>query len=204
MTRQKIQQNNKLIWIIIILLVILAGFLIYLKYKPKEKLIEVEQEEEKSAAIYCLMDNSFQNASTTETTREKIIKQCVHISDKGVVLREAMLITGGPFLVIYNQNNQNLIIGQEAIKPRVLEFIAKIKNNFAKLKPENFPALSEFSLISSIADDVEILTVDNWKIYLDASRDADKQLELLFATFKQKGPPKEYIDLRIEGKIYLK
>lgn len=219
---QKKDKKNNYTWLIISL-IILAIFLLCLKLSPfekgglggifktfwnekirHEKQAEIKQEEVKSAAIYCLLDGSFKNSSSTEAVQEKIIKQCFHISEQGIILREAMLITGGPFLVIYGGNQNNLTIGQEVMKPQTLEFIAKIKNNFEKLKPENFPALSEFSLISPISNDIEILTANNWKIYMDASRDTDKQLEILFAAFKQKGEPKEYIDLRIEGKIYFK
>lgn len=209
------QKNKKKYnWLILFAILILAIFIIIIfrqiiVNRNNQEKEEVKKEESPSVAVYCLIDPPQENASTTkDVVEEKTIRQCFHINKDGVILREAMIVSGGPFLVIYGpprvDERMRVEAGGEAVKAQILNFLITIKTDFEKLKPENFPALLEFSLISRAANDVEILTADNWKIYLDASRDADKQLEILFAAIRQKGKPSEYIDLRIEGKIYYK
>jgi len=80
----------------------------------------------------------------------------------------------------------------------VINFITQVKQ---KINLE----VTSLTVISPIADDLEVLTAkEGWKIYLDATRDADKQLDILKKLLAQGIKPKEYIDLRIENRVFYK
>lgn len=181
---------------------------------------EQKIEEPKSVAIYCpikeSLDTTDQTIKTRETVsttseavttvtireqnlpgREEKVERCFHLDEAGVIFKEAPIISGGPFLVIYDKIKQNLKLNEQAVKPEVLKFILQIKQKIHL-------NLANFMIISPISDDIEVLTAEGWKIYFDASKDADKQLEILDKILTQKNKPAEYVDLRLENKVYFK
>jgi len=205
------------LWIfIILLLIITAVYFLYQKeivsfwdgLKKVEKKVETpRQEEPKSTAIYCLIDQSVKQSQVGTSTpidlaqaKSPTIKQCFSIDENGVIFRESPFLSGGPFLLIYDSSKQDAKIGELAIRPTVLRFISQLKNSELN-KKVNF---TNFVLISPISDDVEAITATGWKIFFDTSKNVDKQLGILSDILKAKGAPKEYIDLRLENKVYFK
>ncbi len=223
-------KNNKTPWGLITLLLLLTAGLFFVfrqrigpLFHPQKQSSqsEIKSEEKKSVAIYCpIKESSFatdqavktkETISTTSeavttvtiqeqnlTGREEKVDKCFHLDEMGVIFKEAPLISGGPFLVIYDRSKQDRKIGDQVFKPAVINFITQVKQ---KINLE----VASLTIISPIADDLEILTAkEGWKIYLDATRDADKQLDILKKLLAQGITPKEYVDLRIENRVFYK
>lgn len=231
--RLKSKKGNK-IFFILLFLILAAAVVFYISeknghdffalFKISQKQEAQKEKEYKSVAIYCqvhelsgpeapLEAQAWTSNGATSTTKnflikeEQIVDRCVHIDESGVAFKEAPIISGGPFLVIYDKTKQDIVINNQAIKPEVLKFILQIKQKTHFYPTGDHPqgeSLVNFTIISPISNDIEVLTSEGWKIYFDASREADKQSEILNKILVQKNKPTEYVDLRLENKAYFK
>lgn len=143
-----------------------------------------------------------ENASSTNREfsleEEQIVRSCFYLDEKGVVVKEAPVISGGNFLVIYDRGSREIKISDQALNPEILKFIVRAKDK-TNLDFQNFTIISEASA------DLEALTTEGWKIFFDVQKDFQKQLDILNDLLRQqKVKPKEYLDLRIENRVYYK
>jgi len=216
--KNKAFRNLRYIYILFFIAILIAGGFIFLKidnfkifnslktkFLNNKQIVEQNQPEEKSVAIYCLV-NKFEatkpeNIATSTAVvleEDRIIDRCFNINENGAAFKESPIISGGPFLVIYGLMSHNETkVGEQAIKQNVLNFISQLKKDLELV-------VQEFRIISFVGDDIEVLVFANWKIYFDASADFQQQLQNFKAILAKKGNPKEYIDLRFGNKVYFK
>lgn len=198
--------------IILVLILAIGSFFIVKQKVLISKFLGLRQEEQKkeepkSIAIYCQAHKLSEpettaSVATTSTTNffmkeEQIIDRCFNMDENGIIFKESPVISGGPFLVIYDRISGDLKINSRVISPEILKSILEIRQ---KVKIN----LLSFTIISPIAADLEILTSNGWKIYFDASKDVNKQISILETVLAKKVQPLEYVDLRIENRVYYK
>ncbi len=180
-----------------------------------EKMLAVKIEEREPAAIWCRLlpyvaENS---ASSTEafyaTSSAPAIflpeaERCFFIDSDGFVFKPAPIISGGAIATVYAQSAQPLELRQKAVFQKTLDFILEAKK---QMKIANLN-LGEFVIKSQSLGEIEVLALEGWRIYLDVNHSAGAQVLALKRTLeeeiKEKSGQLEYVDLRIENRVYYK
>ncbi|MEA2113549.1 MAG: FtsQ-type POTRA domain-containing protein [Patescibacteria group bacterium] len=140
------------------------------------------------------------------TKRE--IKDCFKIDKDGVIFRESPLISGNLVLNIYNAKNNSAKIRDKVIPPKVMSFILTAQKELSKIKiaKKIFPAVVSFEFVS--IEELKANTLQGWQIYFNPAVPANLQIETLKTVLdnetKNDLSSLEYVDLRIEGRVYYK
>ena len=153
----------------------------------------VNIEERRSIGIWCKAENR------TSTSTEKIINECFQIDKDGVIYRKSLLVKSDSVLNIYSLRNQSAVIRDLVVPLEIINFILEAK--------EKTPVLmSDFDFIS--IEDLRGTTSLGWQVYFNPAYSIDSQIKALETILDEqiKGDYKslEYIDLRIEGRVYYK
>ena len=153
----------------------------------------IKIEERENIGIWCKYENS------TSTSTEKIINECFQIDKEGVIYRKSLLVKSNSVLNIYSSRNQSAVVRDLVVPLGIINFILGAK--------EKTPVLvSDFDFIS--IEDVKGTTSLGWQIYFNPAYSLDAQINTLKAVLdeqiKKDYESLEYIDLRIEGRVYYK
>lgn len=91
--------------------------------------------------------------------------------------------------------------GNQVVTPDFVLFILDLSNNFeGKIGPK----ITELK-ISETTFQIEVVTDQGWRVYFDTTRDLNNQLIALKKILDQyRDQIQEYVDLRVEGKVYYK
>ena len=196
--------------------------------KKAPSVLEIKIEERKGVGIWCRVKDdageSRQGQSFVEglplscdedaseecpsEEEEKKIKDCFKIDRAGIIFRESPLISGNLVLNIYSAKNSSAKIRDEVIPPKVMNFILTAKEELSKIKTaeRNFPVVVNFEFVS--VEELKAKTVQGWWIYFNPAVPANLQIDTLVTTIdheiKENLSSLEYIDLRIEGRVYYK
>lgn len=120
---------------------------------------------------------------------------------------DSKLILENNLVSIQDQSNRPVSIGDEVLSGEYINFTLNIKNRIEKetdLKVEN-----QYRTSSRISDEVIIKTQEGWSIYFSSKLGLNYSIRML-KTFLEKQvnfeqrKELEYVDLRIEKKIYYK
>ena len=160
--------------------------------KKATNLLIIEIIERQSIGIWC------QTESTTPTTTESVVKQCFCLDKEGIIFRESPLISGSLILNIFDIKKESVILGEEVVSPEVINFILKTAQGLS-LKIDNFEIVSP--------EDLRARTSQGWQIYFNPAYSVDSQLKALEIILEEEikeTTSLEYIDLRIDGRVYYK
>jgi len=142
-------------------------------------------------------------------TEEKRIGRCFTLDQEGVIYRESALIEGGFILNIFSgKAAAPPQIGDEVASRETMDFILKLKNELPKTKTAGAAALSaaNFEIVS--AGDLRVKTSAGFEIYFNPGYSMETQINALRMVLdneiKGNYVSLEYIDLRIEGRVYYK
>ena len=142
------------------------------------------------------------NPSLVWITQEKYY----YLEKNGLASQEAdkdRLIAGLP--QIYDESNADLKVGEQIIKKEVVQFILNLKE---KMPEETGINIASFSAPTRIAPQINVKTEKGFAIYFDPQRDAEAQISKLKRTIdellKNKLDSLQYIDLRMENRVYYK
>jgi len=152
-------------------------------------ILKIKIEERKNTGVWCQIEEE-----KAATSTERIINKCFYFDSEGVIFREAPLIKGSLILNIYG-TEKSVKIRDEIISPEVIEFILAVR--------EGWPEASDFEIVSF--EDLRATTNQGWQIYFNQTNPVETQLEALRAIFNEEVEPSEileYIDLRIQGRVY--
>lgn len=132
------------------------------------------------------------------------MKNCFYIDKNGFIFEDAPQTSGSLIILIKDYSQRDFYLGKNIFEKRIMEFISKIKEN---LFLETGVRVSDFSILSWPAKELKIMTNEGWYIIFDLERDAKSQLLGLKAALEEKIKNREsleYVDLRIENRIYYK
>ncbi len=109
----------------------------------------------------------------------------------------------GEYPLIYNQNNEEIKIGEAATSNKIIELILNLNEEF-----ENADfSISHYEIANSYAKDITLVTKEGFKVNFSTEKQASDQAELLSYILDQKVENRDklqYIDLRFEEKIFYK
>lgn len=121
------------------------------------------------------------------------------IDENGEIYQETIETIDLP--IIKDNNNIAVSVGQKILSENFLNFISDLNLQFV---PATGFKVNHFE-INETTFQADAITDQNWKVIFDTTRKASDQLADLQKFLKDhKDEVKEYIDLRVEGKVYYK
>lgn len=166
------------------------------------------------SAIWCRVlvpDNLVEVSSSTD---EAIIssapstlpeaENCFFIDNDRFVFKPAPILSGGIVPIVYEQMTRDLNIKDVVSNSKALQFILETKK---QLDAANLN-LTDFIISGQTLGDLEILSPDGWKIILNLDVSPAVQINalkrVLEEEIKEKRGQLEYVDLRVENRVYYK
>jgi len=151
-----------------------------------EKTIGLEIVERKEAGIFCR-------------------GECYYIDKNGVIFEKAPQTSGTLILTIKDNSERELEMGKNALDK---EFMAELIGLREDLLNQLGLKVIDFIIETDMLKDLKVDTNEGWYILFDRERDLKNQLDALKLVLEEKirGDRKEleYIDLRIENRVYYK
>jgi len=194
--------------------------------KRKAKLI-IKLKERKTTALWCQIKkikpkdsereeiNFDKILNQKETTKEKnennsslskennsITKNCFYMDKNGIIFNPAPEIRGGLILLIEDRNQKKVKLGDQVLKPKIINILQEIKDFFYNQLSTNILSFDVSSL-----PDLIINLPGEWLVYLDSDQDIKFQLNILREILNKKIKNRtslEYIDVRIINRVYYK
>ena len=161
-------------------------------FKRKIKLIIQEREK---IGIVCQMDSS---------SAEAIEDKCFYIDKEGVVFENALQTSGSLILLIKDYSQREFVLGKKLFEENLINNILEIREN---LFLETGIKSLDFNILSFPPNDLKVMTNEGWYIIFSLERNINSQITALKAALEEKIQKREnleYIDLRIENRIYYK
>jgi len=124
------------------------------------------------------------------------------IDSTGVVYEDSGSENKENFLPIIDDNNLDVILGTKIVSSDFVDFVKNLMDNISgKIGDET---IKELHVGESIFN-IEAITDKDINIKFDITQPLDLQLEALDYIYKEKrGDVKEYVDVRVIGKAYIK
>lgn len=129
---------------------------------------------------------------------------CFYIDKQGVIFEDAPQTSGSLILLIKDYSQRKFYIGKKIFEENVINAISKIRED---LFLETGIKVLDFSIKSFPPTDLNVMTSEGWYIIFGLDRDAGIQILSLKAALEEKIQNREeleYLDLRIENRIYYK
>jgi len=161
--------------------------------------IKLTIEERKKLGIACQINE--QGAENNEQFGD-----CFYIDNQGVIFEDAPQTSGSLILLIKDYSQREFYLGKKIFEQRIVDFISQARQG---LSSEIGLTALDFNVLSFPPKDLKVMTNEGWYIIFDLEGDIKNQLLSLKAALEEKilGEERknlEYIDLRIENRIYYK
>ncbi|MEA3420565.1 MAG: cell division protein FtsQ/DivIB, partial [Acidobacteriota bacterium] len=156
--------------------------------------------ERKEIGILCKVETQKEENLTKDFYRD-----CYYIDKNGVIFEEAPQTSGTLILVIKDYSGEKAEMGKSILEKGLVAELVDLRNYlFEQLNLK----VVDFAIQSKSSKDIRIDTHEGWYILFDSSRDFKKQVEALRLILERKikGDRNnlEYVDLRIENRVYYK
>jgi len=170
----------------------------------KKAKLKIKIKKREAQGIWCQgwPDNFLTKDKKSE--EETKIQKCFYFDKTGLIYREAPLTQGNLIITVYQPKTETPQLKDQVISSSVLNFIFQIKKEIEQTL--NF-SVNEFLFFSEY--DFRAITPENWEIRFDATQSAETQIKALNQVLtktipQEKRPLLEYIDLRVENRVYYK
>lgn len=131
--------------------------------------------------------------------------KCYEMDEEGVIFEEAPQIYGGTEACLRDNSARDIKLKDKVIEPKMAEFLLLTKK---LLQEKNNLNLAYFEINNYPPIDIWAITSENWKIIFDINRAPENQVEALRLVLEEKIKDQrnalEYIDLRVENRVYYK
>ena len=152
------------------------------------KKLEINIQERESIGIFC------------ETSKD----MCFYFDKNGIVFEKAPDTSGGLIDLIKDYSQKEFKIGDEVLNKDLIDNILIIKNElFQKIGLK----VASFDIDSYPVEELRVVTNESWYILFSLNRDIKSQLLALEVALDEKIQNRsslQYVDLRIENRIYYK
>jgi len=129
---------------------------------------------------------------------------CFYIDKEGVIFEKAPQTSGPLILLIKDFSSKEFFLGGKIFTEQIMDSIVEIRENLTS--STNIKA-DWFENRTIPPKELKLVTPKGWYILFDSTRDIKKQLSILKTALSEKiktTDSLEYIDLRIENRIYYK
>lgn len=130
--------------------------------------------------------------------------ECFYIDEQGIAFEQAPQTSGSLVLSIKDYSDREYYLGKQVFKEHLINFILQAKQGlFSDIGLRSL----DFSILSWPAKDLKVVTNEGWYIVFDLETDIKNQILSLKTVLEQKIQDRgnlEYVDLRIENRIYYK
>jgi len=183
--------------------------------------LEIFFEERESIGIWCQIEEIAKEEQlneeqlieeTRKTEKEEIIaqpkiKKCFYIDQEGIVFKESPLISGSLVLNIYSSRDKEVNLRQQVLSPETIDFILTVREKLPKIKTTAGLSwqMNNFRVVS--LGDLRLTMAAGWQIYFNPTYSAESQLrslEMVLEKQIKETTSLEYIDLKIDGRVYYK
>jgi cell division septal protein FtsQ len=105
-----------------------------------------------------------------------------------------------PLAIVEDLKNVPINLNQKILTTDFIEFVTSIVANL----PRKTNLVARRIMVPETTFEIEVLTSEGWTIILDTTRSSETQLNNLVRVLKANvgNPPRQYVDLRIEDRIY--
>ncbi|MFH1671395.1 MAG: FtsQ-type POTRA domain-containing protein [Candidatus Portnoybacteria bacterium] len=171
--------------------------------------LEIQIQERENVGVWCQIEY-FETETTTSSPsiKQRKVKDCFNIDRDGVIYKEAPLIESSFVLNIFGRKDKEINIREQATTPQIMSFILFAKEKLPEIKTTQDISLSsvDFEVISN--EELRVKTNLGWEIYFNPAYSVESQLDtldlVLNEQIKEELSNLEYIDLRIQGRVYYK
>lgn len=132
------------------------------------------------------------------------IDGCFYFNKDGIIFREAPNTSGNMITLIKDYSKKNYQLNSKILEKPFLDIVVKIKDD---LSQKMGLKAASFDIESYPAEELRVVTSESWYILFSLDRDISSQLLALKAALDEKIENRmnlQYIDLRIENRIYYK
>jgi len=164
-----------------------------------KRTIEITLTERKSLGIIC----KAKIVSTGKMPKEEITN-CFYADKEGVIFESAPQTSGSLILLIKDYSTEEFLLGKKTIEGKLISSIYDLKTEL--LQKTNILSLW-FELHAFPPEELKVITSEDWYMLFDLSRDLKSQLLTLKVALDEKIKNRqnlEYVDLRIENRVYYK
>lgn len=153
------------------------------------KTLEIKIKERFAIAVFC-------------KNNENNFNDCYYLDNLGIIFEKSENANNN--FILYNSNQDNLIIGNKVVEQNIIEIILKVQ----KTLKENY----NIDIINALVTTpfrLNIKTTENWQIYMATDADLNNQITKLNFLLKDEISPEarqklQYIDLRFKDRAYYK
>lgn len=167
--------------------------------------------ERAGVGVWCQLE---QRVAATSSQEEMRVSQCFNIDQEGIIYRESALVEGGFVLNIFSDKMAEPKIRDKVASGETMDFILKLKNELPQIKTADNAAMAANTTLAAVnfktvsAEDLRVKTSADFEIFFNPSYSIETQLNALRIVLdneiKESYASLEYIDLRIEGRVYYK
>lgn len=186
---QRAPRKNKIKKILFFILVLSILGLIYVSipyFNFKVKSNEVKKYEQ--IGIFCKQDTS----------------GCFYIDKEGIIFEVAPKTSGGLVVLIKDYSNREVKLYDKVLDVELISAISEIKDY---LSAEMGLNVASFDIDSYPTDKLRVVTNESWYVLFGLRQEIKKQLLSLKAVLDEKIQDRsllQYVDLRIENRVYYK
>ncbi|MBI2064084.1 MAG: hypothetical protein HYT65_03820 [Candidatus Yanofskybacteria bacterium] len=151
--------------------------------------------ERKPAGIWCLPAQAGQTVKV----------RCFYFDKNGIAFSETQPSSGFLITNVTDKRTRDISLGSQVVADDWLRSIMSAKESLAKTDV----SISEFVIPDDSFDEFDAKTAEGWKIMFSIQTDIEKQINALATFLKEKlkpgqRPGLQYVDLRIQDRIYYK
>jgi len=132
-------------------------------------------------------------------------QNCFYIDRKGIIFKEAPQTSGSLIVLIKDYSQRDYGLGERVFEENTIKFIFETKEFLAS---EINLKILDFDILSFPPEDMKALTNEDWYILFNLQKEAEDQLSALKGVLEEKIKDErknlEYVDLRIENRVYYK
>jgi len=162
-----------------------------------KRTIKLEIQERKEIGIVCQI-------SEQRTGNNEQFEECFYIDGQGIIFEEAPQTSGSLILLIKDYSQRDYYLGKKVFEEGLINFISETREG---LSSEIGLRVLEFEILFYPTNELKVVTSEGWYILFDLERHFKNQLLGLKTALEEKIQNREtleYVDLRIENRIYYK